>query len=190
MEFIGSATEQNLVKAFAGESQARNRYTFFAKTARKEGYQKIASIFEETAANEEEHAKLFFKQLKGGVVEIVASYPAGVISSTVENLAAAAGGELEEWGELYPEFANIADKEGFHEVAALFRNIAEVEKHHADRYTELLELVKAGKMFDKEAETTWRCRKCGHVNVGNIAPEVCPICAHEQAYFEIVNDKF
>lgn len=189
-ELKGSETEKNLLKAFAGESQAKNRYQFFAKIARKDGYEKVAEFFEETARNEEEHGKLFFKELKGGMVEITASYPAGILSNTVENLAAAAAGENEEWSELYPHFAEVAEKEGFTRVAHLFRMIAEVEKHHDERYTKLMETVRDGKMFKKEKVTLWRCRKCGHEVLGNEAPEKCPICAHSQSYFEINADTF
>ncbi len=187
---IGTQTEKNLLKAFAGESQAKNRYQFFAKIARKEGYEKVAEYFEETARNEEEHAKLFFKKLEGGMVEITAAYPAGILGNTEANLLAAAGGELEEWGELYPEFAKIAREEGFEDIATLFERIAAIEKHHADRYTALYEVVKAENMFKKEIETPWRCRKCGHEQRTGIAPEVCPVCSHSQGYFEINSDTF
>lgn len=190
MELKGSQTEKNLLKAFAGESQAKNRYQFFAKIARKEGFEKIAEFFEETARNEEEHGKLFFKELKGGMVEITASYPAGILSNTADNLAAAASGELEEWGELYPEFAEIAEKEGFDKISKLFLRIAKVEKHHADRYTKLLETLQAGEMFEKKNDTKWRCRKCGHEQLSAAAPDKCPICAHPQGYFEIDADTF
>lgn len=189
-EFKGSQTEKNLLKAFAGESQAKNRYQFFAKIARKEGYEKVAEFFEETARNEEEHGKLFFKELKGGMVEITASYPAGILSNTIDNLAAAAAGELEEWGELYPEFAEVAQREGFDHVAKLFTRISKVEKHHADRYTKLMETLKADEMFKKKTETKWRCRKCGFEQISVAAPEKCPICSHPQGYFEIDADTF
>lgn len=189
-EFKGSETEKNLLKAFAGESQAKNRYQFFGKIARKEGFEKIAAFFDETALNEEEHAKLFFKQLKGGKVEITASYPAGILSNTAENLAEAAAGENEEWSSLYPHFADVAEKEGFNDVARLFRNIAEVEKHHDERYTKLKEVLDGGEFFKKEENTAWRCRKCGHEHLGVEAPEECPICSHPQGYFEINADTF
>lgn len=190
VEFKGSQTEKNLLKAFAGESQAKNRYQFFAKIARKEGYEKIAVFFEETALNEEEHGKLFFKELKGGMVEITASYPAGILSNTIDNLQAAANGELEEWSELYPEFAKVAKEEGFNNIAKLFLNIAKVEKRHADRYTKLMETLKAGEMFSKKTDAKWRCRKCGYEQISGSAPLECPICTHPQAYFEIDADTF
>lgn len=189
-ELKGTQTEKNLLKAFAGESQAKNRYQFFAKIARKEGYEKVAEFFEETARNEEEHGKLFFKELQGGMVEITASYPAGILSTTVDNLAAAAAGELEEWGELYPEFAEVAQREGFDKISKLFTKISKVEKHHADRYTKLMETLKAGEMFAKKTETKWRCRKCGFEQISESAPDKCPICSHPQGYFEIDADTF
>jgi len=180
----GTVTEQNLLKAFAGESQARSRYTFFASTAKKEGFEQIAAIFLETAEQEKEHAKKFFKFLEGGMVEITASYPAGVIGTTAENLRAAADGENEEWKDLYPEFARIAEEEGFPQVAFAFRAIAGVEAEHENRYRTLLERVEAGKVFEREEEIEWRCRKCGYVHRGKKAPGACPVCQHEQAYFE------
>lgn len=186
----GTKTEQNLLKAFAGESQAKNRYTFFANVAKKEGYEKIAAFFMETAMNEEEHAKMFFKHLEGGMVEITASYPAGVISNTLDNLNHAAAGEDEEWETLYPMFADIAEEEGFKSIAILFRNIAKVEKHHAERYHKLAAALKNGEIFKKETETEWRCRKCGHIHTGKSAPEVCPICSHPKGYFEVYSDVF
>ncbi|MFI3315556.1 MAG: rubrerythrin family protein [Rikenellaceae bacterium] len=186
----GTKTEANLLKAFAGESQARNRYGFYAKVARKEGYQVIAKYFEETAENERQHAKLFFAFLEGGMVEITASYPAGITSTTAENLRAAAGGENEEWSELYPEFARIAEEEGFPAVAAKFTNIAAIEKAHEERFTALLNTVEAQTVFNKAEELTWRCRECGHEHFGTEAPEMCPVCAHPQAYFEIKSDEF
>jgi rubrerythrin len=185
MDFVGSQTEKNLLAAFAGESQARNRYTFFASVAKKEGYEQIATIFEETAANEKEHAKLFFKHLKGGVVEFTASYPAGVIASTADNLKAAAEGEKLEWGTLYPNFGEIAEKEGFKDVATTFKMIAKVEAYHERRYNKLLENVQAGKVFKKDAPVKWKCSNCGLVIEGANAPDKCPACAHPQAYFEV-----
>ena len=189
-ELKGSETEKNLVKAFAGESQAKNRYQFFAKIARKEGYEKVADFFDETALNEEQHGKLFFKELKGGMVEITASFPAGVLSNTIDNLAAGAEGEYEEWRDLYPNFADVAEKEGFSKIAMLFRNIAAIEKHHEERYNKLKETLVNGKMFSKDDVTPWRCKKCGHEVLSGEAPEVCPVCDHEQAYFEINADTF
>ncbi len=180
----GTQTEQNLLKSFAGESQARNRYTFYASVAKKEGYEQIASIFTETAEQEKEHAKRFFKFLEGGMVEITATFPAGVISTTAENLRAAAEGENEEWSELYPEFADIAEKEGFTEIAAVFRSIAEVEAMHEARYRKLLARIEDGSTFAREEEIEWQCRNCGYVHTGTEAPELCPACAHKQAYFE------
>ena len=185
MNFIGSQTEKNLLAAFAGESQARNRYTFFASVARKEGYEQIAAIFEETLANEKEHAELFFKHLKGGMVEIKASYPAGVIASTAENLKAAAEGEKLEWGTLYPNFADVAQQEGFPDVANTFRMVAKVESYHERRYNKLLESVQQGKVFKKDQPIKWKCRNCGYVFEGTQAPEKCPVCAHPKAYFEV-----
>lgn len=190
MGIKGKKTEQNLLKAFAGESQARNRYTYFAKQAQKEGFKQIEAIFIETADNEKEHAKRFFKFLEGGPVEITATYPAGKIGTTAENLEAAAGGEHEEWEELYPTFANIADEEGFHEIAAAFRNIAEVEKHHEARYLALLKNVNEGKVFKKDSSVAWKCRNCGYVHQGTEAIDVCPACVHAQAHFEVLCDNF
>ncbi|MDR2337297.1 MAG: rubrerythrin family protein [Deltaproteobacteria bacterium] len=186
----GSQTEKNLLKAFAGESQARNRYTFFAKAARNEGYQKIALFFEETARNEEEHSKLFFKQLEGGSVEITASYPAGIISNTLDNLKEAEMGEEEEWKVLYPAFAKVAKEEGYIKPASLFTLISEVENQHRDRFAKLWEEVKNSAIFTKPNKTVWRCLKCGHQHSGTLAPQVCPICGHPQAYFEVVADVF
>ena len=174
----GSKTEKNLLKSFAGESQARNRYTFFASAARKEGYVQIQGIFEETAANEKEHAEVFFKHLEGGDVEITASYPAGKIGTTEENLFAAAEGELLEWGTLYPNFANVAKEEGFQDVAESFTEIAEVEEEHEKRYRKLLENVKNGTVFKRDEEVEWHCLNCGYIHHGKEAPEVCPACEH------------
>lgn len=180
----GTQTEKNLLAAFAGESQARNRYTFYASAAKKEGLQQIADLFLETAENEKEHAKRFFKFLEGGMCEITASYPAGMIGTTAENLKAAAGGEHEEWTELYPKFAETAKAEGFNEVAAAFTMIAKVEKEHEARYLKLLALVTEGKVFKADQKTRWKCRNCGHVHEGIEAPGKCPACLHPQEYFE------
>ena len=178
-------TEQNLLKSFAGESQARNRYTFFASVAKKEGYEQISGVFMETAEQEKEHAKRFFKYLEGGDLTITASYPAGIISTTAENLKAAAAGEHEEWDILYADFAKVADEEGFPEIAETFRQIAKVEAEHERRYLKLLSRIEAGNFFVREEPTTWQCRNCGYVLEGTTeAPEKCPACAHPQAYFE------
>jgi rubrerythrin len=185
MDFVGSQTEKNLLAAFAGESQARTRYTFFASVARKEGYEQIGAIFEETSANEKEHAELFFKHLKGGMVEIQASYPAGVIASTAENLKAAALGEKLEWGTLYPNFAEVAEKEGFKDVSETFRMVGKVESYHERRYNKLLESLQQGKVFKKDQPIKWKCRNCGYVFEGKEAPDKCPVCAHPRAYFEV-----
>ncbi len=181
----GTKTEQNLLKAFAGESQARMRYDYFAKQAKKEGLEQIAAIFEETAINEKEHAKRFFKFLEGNMVEITATYPAGKIGTTLENLKAAAEGENEEWTELYPEFADIAEKEGFKEVATAFRMIAKVEAEHEKRYRTLYKNLEEGKVFERNGKIYWKCRNCGYVHEGEKAPKVCPACLHPQSYFEI-----
>jgi rubrerythrin len=185
MDFNGSKTEQNLLAAFAGESQARNRYTFFASVARKEGYEQIGAIFQETADNEKEHAELFFKHLKGGMVKLTAAYPAGVIASTVDNLKAAAEGEKMEWGTIYPGFADVAEQEGFLDVANTFRNVAKVEAYHERRYLKLLENVTQGKVFKKKAPIKWKCRNCGFVFEGTEVPEKCPVCSHARSYFEV-----
>lgn len=187
---VGSLTEQNLLKAFAGESQARGRYTFFAKQAQKEGYEVIAKYFAETAANEEEHSKCFFKLLEGGMVEITASYPAGIIGTTAQNLKAAALGEYEEWYDLYPTFAKVAEDEGFKKAAAMFRLIVEVEKHHEKRFNGLLSTLEADKIFKKDQPVVWECAKCGYHFIGPDAPQVCPICGHPMAYFELFNDAY
>lgn len=180
----GTKTEQNLLKAFAGESQARTRYTFFASAAKNEGFEQIAAIFTETAEQEKEHAKKFFKFLEGGMVEITASYPAGVIGTTAENLLAAAEGELEEWGQMYPEFSTVADEEGFPQIAAAFRMVAKVEVEHEKRYRRLYQRVIDGTVFEREEEIEWQCRNCGYVHKGKGAPKTCPVCQHPQAYFE------
>jgi len=180
----GTETEKNLLKSFAGESQARMRYNYFASVAIKEGYEQIAAIFTETADQEKEHAKKFFKYLEGGDVEITACYPAGVIGTTAQNLLAAAMGELEEFTELYPTFAKVADEEGFTEIAATFRKIASVEAHHEKRYRRLLARLEDGTIFKRKEEIHWQCRNCGFVHKGSEAPVACPACAHPQAYFE------
>ncbi|MFY9116683.1 MAG: rubrerythrin family protein [Bacteroidales bacterium] len=180
----GTKTEKNLLAAFAGESQACSRYTYFASAARKEGFEQIAGVFEETAKQEKEHAKRFFKFLEGGMVEITAAYPAGVIGTTAENLLAAAEGELEEHSELYPMFAKIAAEEGFPKIAAAFLAIASVEVEHEKRYRQLLARVEAGKFFDREEEIFWQCRNCGYITQGKKAPEICPACLHPKSFFE------
>jgi rubrerythrin len=185
MDFKGSKTEKNLLAAFAGESQARTRYTFFSSTARKEGYEQISAIFQETSDNEKEHAKLFFNHLKGGMVRIEASYPAGIVGTTAENLKAAAEGEKLEWGTLYPNFGEIAEQEGFPDVAKTFRMIAKVEAFHERRYLKLLESVTKGSVFRKDAPIRWKCRNCGFVFEGNEAPGKCPVCDHPMSYFEV-----
>jgi len=185
MDFKGSQTEKNLLAAFAGESQARTRYTFFASQAKKEGYEQIAAIFEETSGNEKEHAQLFFNHLKGGMVEITAAYPAGVIATTAENLKAAAAGEKLEWGTLYPNFGDVAQQEGFPEVAATFRAVAKVEAYHERRYLKLLDSVTQGKVFRKDAPIKWKCRNCGFVMESAEAPGTCPVCMHPRSYFEV-----
>ena len=186
----GTQTEKNLLKAFAGESQARMRYDYFAKQAKKEGLEQIAAIFEETALNEKEHAKRFFKFLEGEMVEITATYPAGKIGTTLENLKSAADGENEEWTELYPHFADVADQEGFPQIAAAFRKIAEVEKAHENRYRKLYENLESGKVFKRNGKIVWKCRNCGYLHEGEEAPEVCPACLHPQSYFEIFVENY
>ncbi|MDR1936898.1 MAG: rubrerythrin family protein [Tannerellaceae bacterium] len=180
----GTRTEQNLLKSFAGESQARSRYVFFASKAKKEGYEQIAGVFAETAEQEKEHAERFFKFLEGGMVEITASFPAGVIGTTLENLAAAAAGENEEWTELYPAFADIAEEEGFKQIAVAWRMIAKVEAEHERRYRKLLDNLEKEQVFRKDEEIEWQCRNCGYVHKGKTAPGKCPACEHPQAYFE------
>ena len=181
----GTQTEKNLLTSFAGESQARMRYTYFASVAKKEGYEQIAAIFTETADQEKEHAKRMFKWLEGGMVEITASYPAGVIGTTAENLKAAAAGENEEWTADYPHFADVADEEGFPAIAAMYRNIAIAEKAHEERYLAFLANIENESVFKKEEETVWQCRNCGFVHEGTEAPKACPACLHPQAYFEV-----
>ena len=186
----GTLTEKNLLKAFAGESQARNRYTFFASVAKKEGYEQISGVFTETAEQEKEHAKRFFKYLEGGDVEITATYPAGRIGTTIENLKAAAMGENEEWDVLYPEFAKVAEEEGFPEIARTFLNIAKVEAEHERRYLKLLSRITDGNFFVRDGEIWWQCRNCGFTYKGNEAPVECPSCNHPQAYFEPMKDNY
>ncbi len=182
----GSKTEMNLLAAFAGESQARNRYTYFASTAKKEGYEQIANIFLETAENEKEHAKVFFKHLKGGEVVITAGYPAGAIGDTKSNLEAAAAGEKMEWTTLYAGFAKMAKAEGYPEVARSFDQIAKVEKFHESRYRKLISNIKTGEVFKKKKSVKWHCTNCGYVLEGNAAPKACPACLHPQSYFEVL----
>jgi rubrerythrin len=186
----GTQTEKNLLAAFAGESQARNRYTFFANKAKKEGYEQISAIFQETADNEKEHAEVFFKHLQGGMVEVQASYPAGVIGTTQENLLAAAEGEKEEWGTLYPNFAKTAKEEGFPEVAVSFKQIGEVEEHHEKRYRKLFENVKNKQVFKRDKIVKWKCRNCGYVHEGKEAPKICPACKHPQSYYELWTEPY
>lgn len=177
MELKGSRTEQNLLTAFAGESQARNKYTYFASAAKKEGFEQIAAIFENTANNEKEHAKMWFKELKG-------------IGTTAENLKAAAEGENYEWTDMYAGFADVAEEEGFTELAAKFRAVAAIEKTHEERYLKLLNNVEMKAVFEKTEETMWECRNCGHLVIGKKAPEVCPVCAHPQSYFEVRKENY
>ena len=186
----GTRTEKNLAISFAGESQARMRYTYFASAAKKEGYEQISAIFTETADQEKEHAKRMFKWLEGGMVEITASYPAGVIGTTLENLKAAAAGENEEWSLDYPRFADIADEEGFPAIAKMYREIAVAEKGHEERYRAFVKNIEEGKVFKKDVETVWQCRNCGYVHVGTEAPEICPACLHPQAYFEVKKNNY
>lgn len=182
----GTKTEKNLLAAFAGESQARNRYTFFASAARKEGFEQIANFFEETAGNEKEHAKIFFQYLEGGDTEIIASYPAGMIKDTKSNLLAAAAGENMEWTTLYADFAKIAEEEGFPKVANSFRQIAKVEKFHESRYRKLAENLAGKEVFTKKAVVRWHCTNCGYVHEGTEAPTECPACRHPQAFYELL----
>ncbi|GBE02173.1 rubrerythrin [bacterium BMS3Abin08] len=186
----GTKTEKNLLASFAGESQARNRYTYFASVARKAGFEQIAAIFLETADNEKEHAKRFFEFLEGGDVEITASYPAGVIGDTVANLKAAADGENLEWTKLYKEAETTAREEGFQEIAVLFKEIAEVEEEHEKRYRKLMKNVKEGTVFKKDTVVKWKCRNCGYVHEGKEAPQKCPACAHPQAYYELLSENY
>ena len=186
----GTQTEKNLLLAFAGESQARNRYTFFASKAKKEGFVQISTIFEETAAQEKEHAKRFFKFLEGGDVEVTAAFPAGVVGSTAENLRASADGENHEWTDLYPAFAQVARDEGFEAVALVFEAISIAEKQHEKRFRDLMNNVEAGTVFKKDESTRWRCRNCGYTHDGDEAPESCPACAHPKAHFEVLGENW
>ena len=186
----GTETEKNLLAAFAGESQARNRYTYFASAAKKEGYEQISAIFLETAENEKEHAKRFFKYLEGGDVEITASYPAGVIGNTLKNLEAAAAGENLEWTKLYKDFAGMARKEGFPEIGDQFDSISKVEKEHEKRYRKLWHNIKMNNVFKKDAPVKWKCRNCGYVHEGPNAPDKCPACLHPQAYYELLCENY
>ena len=179
MELKGSKTEQNLMAAFAGESQARNKYTYYASKAKKDGYEQIAAIFEETAANEKEHAKIWFKELHGGS-----------IPSTIENLKDAADGENYEWTDMYDEFAKTAREEGFDRIADLFEAVGKIEKEHEERYRKLIENVEGGLVFSKDGDRIWKCRNCGHIVIGSSAPEMCPVCAHPQSYFEIKAENY
>ena len=186
----GTRTEKNLMVSFAGESQARMRYTYFSSVAKKEGYEQISAIFAETADQEKEHAKRMFKWLEGGMVEITASYPAGVIGTTLENLKAAAAGENEEWSLDYPKFADIADEEGFPAIAKMYREIAVAEKGHEERYLAFVKNIEEGKVFKKDTEVVWQCRNCGYLYEGNEAPEICPACLHPQAFFEVKKNNY
>ncbi len=186
----GTQTEKNLLTSFAGESQARMRYTYFSSVAKKEGYVQISNIFMETAEQEKEHAKRMFKFLEGGGVEITATFPAGIIGTTLDNLKAAAMGEHEEWSEDYPRFADIADQEGFPEIAIMYRNISVAEKAHEERYQAFVNNIESDTVFAKAEETTWQCRNCGFVHTGKQAPEVCPACIHPQAHFEVKRTNF
>ena len=191
MDLNGSQTEKNLLTAFAGESQARNRYTYFASQAKKkDGFEQIAFIFEETASQEKEHAKRLFKLLEGGEVEVKASFPAGVVASTLENLKAAAAGENYEHTEMYPGFAKVAREEGFNCIAAVFEAIAVAEKQHEKRYLDLAANIEAGRVFNRDTEVVWRCRNCGYLHTGKEALEVCPACAHPQAHFELFGENY
>ncbi len=189
-EFKGSRTETNLLASFAGESQARNRYTYFASQARKDGLIQVADIFEETANQEREHAKRLFGLLEGGKAEVAAAFPAGVVGTTAENLEAGAAGEKEEWSRMYPSFASIAREEGFNSVAAIFEAIAVAEKQHEKRYLELLRNVQSGSVFKKDRPVVWRCRNCGYIHEGLEAPKACPACAQPQAYFELLAENY
>lgn len=190
MELKGSQTEKNLLTAFAGESQARNRYTYFASQAKKDGFVQISSIFEETANQEKEHAKRLFKFLEGGEVEVTAAFPAGVIGSTLENLKASAAGENYEHTEMYPGFANKARGEGLDAIAAVFEAIAVAEKQHEKRYNDLAANIEADRVFKRDAKVVWRCRNCGYLHTGKEALEACPACAHPQAYFELLGENY
>lgn len=186
----GTRIEKNLLASFAGESQARNRYTYFASVARKEGLIQISKIFEETADQEKEHAKRFFSFLEGGMVEITAAYPAGVVSSTLDNLKAAAAGENEEWTKLYPEFARIAREEGFEQIATLWEKVSNAEKQHEKRYNDLWQNLSAGKVFKRDGVVVWRCINCGYLHEAQEAPKLCPACLHPQSFFEILGENW
>ena len=186
----GTKTEKNLLAAFVGESQARNRYTYFAGQARKDGFVQIADVFEETANQEKEHAKRFFKFLEGGEVELQAAFPAGVIGTTAENLRAAAAGEHHEWESMYPEFARVAEEEGFEEIAATFRAISVAEKQHEKRYKDLAANLEAGRVFKRDGKVVWRCLNCGYLHEADEAPQLCPACQHPQAYFELLGENW
>ena len=186
----GTKTEKNLLTAFAGESQARNRYTFFASQAKKEGYEQISDIFTETANQEKEHAKRFFNFLEGGDLEITATFPAGVVGSTLDNLKAAAAGEHEEQSSIYPEFAKIAREEGFEAVALVFEAICVAERQHEKRYRDLAANIEAGRVFSRPSSVVWRCRNCGYLHEGSSAPAACPACAHPQAHFELLGENW
>jgi rubrerythrin len=186
----GTQTEKNILTAFSGESQARNRYTYFASKAKKEGYVQIASIFEETANQEKEHAKRLFKLLEGGEVEITGAFPAGVIDTTLENLKAAAEGENYEHTQMYPGFAKVAHEEGFDSIAGIFQSIAVAEKQHEKRYNDLAANIEEGKVFKKDEKVVWRCRNCGYLHEGTVAPGVCPACDHPQAHFELLGENY
>jgi len=189
-ELKGTQTEKNILTAFAGESQARNRYSYFASQAKKDGYVQISDIFEETANQEKEHAKRLFKLLQGGEVEISAGFPAGVIGTTLENLKASAGGENYEWTEMYPGFAKTARDEGFEDIANIFESIAVAEKQHEKRYLDLAGNIEAGRVFKREEKVVWRCQNCGYLHEGTEAPGLCPACAHEQAHFELLGENY
>jgi len=190
MGLKGSKTEKNILTAFAGESQARNRYTYFSGQARKDGFIQIADIFEETANQEKEHAKRLFKLLEGGEVEVQAAFPAGVISTTAQNLKASAGGENYEWVSMYPSFAKIAREEGLKDIAGIFESIAVAEKQHEKRYLGLLANIEAGTVFKKDKPVTWRCRNCGYLHVGTEAPKCCPACDHGREYYELLAENW
>jgi len=190
IQFTGSKTEQNILTAFAGESQARNRYAFFSKQAKKEGYVQIAQIFERTAEQEKEHAKRLFKFLQGGEVEVIARFPAGIIGNTMENLKAAAAGERYEYSEMYPDFARIATQEGFSDIASAFTAIAVAEKQHEKQYLDFMNNIAAGRVFRRDQSTIWYCANCGYLHDGTEAPDQCPACAHEQAYFQLLAENW
>jgi len=190
MELKGSRTEKNLITAFAGESQARNRYTYFASQAKKDGFVQISDIFEETANQEREHAKRLFKFMTGGEAEVAAAFPFGVIGDTAGNLKDAAAGEHYEWTSMYPQFAKIAREEGFEEIAGVMESIAVAEKQHEKRYLDLARNIKEGKVFKKDKKIVWRCRNCGYLHEGTEAPELCPACAHPQAHFEVLGENW